>query len=147
MADLLRCENRVGARTCRQSLVVWTDAIGAVHTRCARCEARAAGRCWQCGKPRTNHPRFGIYCERCSKAAQRIAQRRYETSVKGKAVKAQYDAARWRDPVRGAKKRASKKAWEAANPEKLALYKKRDWMSHLSKRERMERAMRTPKET
>ena len=132
-----RCPNSLGTRgPCNERLRVAVQPGGVVQYRCLRCEARAAGRCWNCGKPRTNDLVRGLFCTPCGVASRRLSQQRSELAPERKRQRAAYDRARWRDPVKGPKKYAASKAWLAAHPEKVSDYKRRAWRCWLSKRQR-----------
>jgi hypothetical protein len=116
-----RCDNILSSRgPCNEVLTVSTNGQGVVTTRCKRCEAREQGRCWNCGKPRTNCLTRGVFCKACGYAANRMSQKRYHQSPEGKEARQRVDAKRLKDPEVRAKRRAYLKAWKAKNPEKVA---------------------------
>lgn len=127
-----RCDNSLGRRgPCNDRMSVEVGAFGAVRYRCLRCEARAAGRCWNCGKPRTNDPKIGVFCDPCGRAAFRAAQRRSNASPERKKARKAYDRKRWRQlPEVRARRKATRAAWMEANPDKVREYKRRDWQRH-----------------
>lgn len=62
------CANELTkGRTCNELLRVYTGQDGRTRYVCPRCTWREAGRCWNCGEPRTNHPRLGLYCTACAR--------------------------------------------------------------------------------
>lgn len=132
-----RCDNPVGNRgPCNEPLRVSTDGNGAVRARCLRCEARAAGRCWNCGKPRTNDLSRGVFCEPCGRAAFRLAQKRTESSPERKKARKDYDRKRWHQmPEVRARRIEQRRAWLEANPERVKEYKRREWLRTKAGRE------------
>lgn len=130
-----RCDNQVSSiGPCNTPLTVTTNGFGKVLTSCPRCTARAAGRCWQCGKPRTNHPEFGVYCEPCRKAAAKRTYQRCQQSPEYKAWLQAYHAdRRQHDPVYIARKREINKRWREQNPDRV----KANWQRFAAKRRSM----------
>ncbi len=130
-----RCDQRLPGRKepCHAPMRETLDALGRVRWVCVRCAARLAGRCWQCGRPRTNDRARGVYCGPCGYAAYRTAQRRSEAQECRKKKRARYDAKRWRDADVRAKRLEQQRAWLAANPERVREYKRRDWQRHKAK--------------
>ena len=115
-----RCSTVISSRgPCNTPLTVTVTTFGRTITRCHRCEWRAAGRCWHCGQPRTNHPTIGVYCAACRttvcKAAYQWKRRSDESKAK---AKASYEA-RQADPAWRARKAAYLKQWKARNPDKV----------------------------
>lgn len=127
-----RCENVLNRRgPCNQPLRIDTDGSGVVRFRCVRCEARARGCCWNCGKLRTNHPTRGVFCDPCGYAAYRMAQRRTESSPERRQARKAYDKRRWRhDPEARERRKATRAAWIKAHPEKVREYKRREAQRH-----------------
>lgn len=136
-----RCDNSLGSRgPCNEVLRSYTDGHGTVHYQCVRCEAREAGRCWNCGKPRTNHLKLGVFCAPCGHAAFRMSQRRSDNSPERVQHRKRYDRQRWRDdPVARARRIETRKAWLAANPERVKEYKRREWLRTKAGREAQHR--------
>lgn len=116
-----RCDTRLNQWLhCRTPLVEQRTTLGHVRWVCPRCTARAAGRCWQCSKPRTNHPEFGVYCDACRQAAQRESARRSRRSDEVReAQRRRWHEKRKHDPATLAYRRAYMKAWKARNPDKV----------------------------
>lgn len=126
-----RCTNSLGKRgPCGEVLRVETNDLGAVRYRCIRCEARAKGRCWNCGKPRDNDLKRGVFCKPCGFASYRIAQIRSESSPERQKVRREYDRKRWKDPEARAKKLEARRRWLESRPEKVREYKFKDKLRH-----------------
>ena len=137
----IRCDNSLGRRgPCNNPLTVRTDGNGTVVARCVRCDARAAGRCWNCGKPRTNDLQRGVFCTPCGKAAFRISQRRTESSPERAKKRKAYDRKRWHEmPEVRARRMEKRRAWLAANTDRVKEYKRREWLRTKQGQEAMRR--------
>lgn len=126
-----RCDNRVSNFPCNTPLLVTVLPTGRTRETCPRCEARAQGRCWQCGRPRTNHPEFGVYCEPCRKAAAKRSCKRAQQSPEYKAQNCRYHRERRKsDPAYVARQRENLRAWKQRNPEKV----KANWQRFVERR-------------
>ena len=97
MRDPIRlCLNTLHrGRECNELLRLARMPDGSVRYLCQRCNWREAGRCWQCGATRTNHPKMGVFCDPCGHANQLANCRKWHHA--NKAAKRQYDAQRWAD--------------------------------------------------
>ncbi len=130
----VRCDNKLGAAgTCNTILTQWIDGVGQVRYRCTRCEARAAGNCWNCGKPRSNHPILGVYCTSCAKAALQTAKKRGEASPERKRSRRRYDQRRNADPTLKEHRLAQKREWRKNNRDKVRAHKRRDYLREKAK--------------
>lgn len=98
------------------------DAIGRVVWHCPRCAARAAGRCWQCGKRREKASKAAAYCNRCKTARERQSQRVSREQPEQRERVRRYDREKRKRPGYRKWNTANKKAWMAKHPEKLVEY-------------------------
>jgi hypothetical protein len=118
-----RCDGWVpGNRPCNAVLTERIDQIGRVRWHCQRCAARAAGRCWQCGKRRENPSPKAAYCAACLKAREAIHKRVGTMTPEQAAKRRASDARRRQKPEYRAQNTAHKRAWIAAHPEKKREY-------------------------
>ena len=95
-------------RRCNELLRLARMPDGSTQYLCQRCNWREAGRCWQCGQPRTNHPKMGVFCDPCGRQNQLNNCRLWHQ--RNKDAKKRYDAARWRDGTVPAQRRAKRSA-------------------------------------
>lgn len=98
------------------------DEIGRVRWHCPRCEARAAGRCWQCGKRREKTNKAAAYCNRCKRARDRQSQRVSREQPEQRERVRRYDAAKRKRPGYRERNTAHKREWMARHPDKFAEY-------------------------
>lgn len=135
-----RCEKSLGRRgRCGTVLVERIDGIGRMLFECPRCVRRAAGFCWQCGRPRSNDRARGLYCSTCFAASYRESQKRCEASAERKEKRGKYDRMRWLDPEVRARKVETRRAWMAAHPEKVLEYKRREALNPTPRKKQRER--------
>lgn len=80
-------------RVCNEVLRLARMPDGSTQYLCQRCNWREAGRCWQCGEPRTNDLRVGVFCAPCGVASRKAACKRWHQDAREQ--KRAYDAARW----------------------------------------------------
>lgn len=120
-------------RECRTVLVLTTDGLGRVSASCQRCQWRAVGRCWQCGIVRDTGAR-AVYCSRCAAHNKIEAGRRYERSPS--AQKAARERERRRNQTE--ERRAWRRQWTAANPDKVKQYKRRQALNPTPRRKERE---------
>lgn len=118
-----RCENRLPAsRRCNTPMTESVDPIGRVLWHCQRCAARAAGHCWQCGKPRENPRPTAAYCRSCKERREALNKR------VGRMTEQQIERRRKNDQKRRAKpdyrqkNTAHKRDWMRRHPEKYPEY-------------------------
>lgn len=126
-----RCQTVISSRgPCNTPLTITTNSFGRTVASCHRCAWRHAGRCWQCGAPRTNHPVIGLYCASCralvTKESCRWTRRTDESKARSEASRLRRQA----DPAWRAKKAAYLRQWKAKNPDKV----KANWARYVAKR-------------
>lgn len=119
-----RCDRRYNGRkdACGTPMHSYADAIGRVIWTCERCDWQRAGRCWRCGRPRQNLHLLASFCTTCRKASQQASNRRSQDDPAIAKERRDRDRIRSRTPERQAQRRA----WRAANPEKIKRYKRRE---------------------
>lgn len=108
-------------RPCRTVLDVATNGLGKLTATCPRCERQRHGRCWECGATRENPGARALFCARCRDASRAAANARHERSATAKANARRRDRARNRTPERQAQRRA----WVAANPDRVKRWKRK----------------------
>lgn len=127
-----RCQTPISSRgPCNTRLTITTNGLGRTVTQCHRCAWRHAGRCWQCGAPRTNHLQFGVYCEPCRKAVAKEANAYKRRTDESKAKASAYWKARREDPAFVERRRLYLRDWKAKNPDKV----KANWARYAAKRD------------
>lgn len=126
-----RCDNQISSiGPCNTPLRIDVLPNGRTVETCLRCAARAAGRCWQCGRTRTNHPEFGVYCEPCRKAALARSMKRAKQSPECKERERKHFKEKWKDPAFRALRRERLREWKRKNPDKA----KASWARFAAKR-------------
>jgi hypothetical protein len=120
-------------RECRTVLSFSTNGLGAVDVHCHRCSWQQAGRCWQCGAARQNHPTHGTYCEACTETRRTTAK--YERSDRAKRTARKRDRERNRTPER----KAWRKAWVAAHPDRVKRWKRKAALNPTPRKRERER--------
>lgn len=108
-----RCDTRLSRRSvCGQVLLEQIDAIGRVRWTCQRCTWRAAGRCWQCAKPRESTDYRAVFCTRCKrKRDSALLMQRLQDPEARKHRQRMERAARKKRPELQAKNTQYKRAW------------------------------------
>jgi hypothetical protein len=123
MATAMRCDHILPpGRRCNAPMREGMDGIGRVIWTCERCAARAAGRCWQCGKRRQNQSEAAAYCRPCKVRRERASQKASASTPEQRRRKREHDRKRRLNPAYQAYNTAHKRAWMAAHPEKFAEY-------------------------
>ena len=110
------------------------DQIGRVHWICHRCVWRAAGRCWQCGRPREKPGPRAAYCRRCK--MDRDNQFRLVSTLEPEQVirRRQWDKRARQRPGHRERNTQHKRQWIAAHPDKKAEYAEKARLRYHAKR-------------
>lgn len=98
------------------------DALGRVRWHCPRCTARAAGKCWQCGKRRENPSKAAAYCATCKTARERQSQRVSRQQPEQRERARRRGIIRRQKPGFREQNTQKKREWMDKHPEKFAEY-------------------------
>lgn len=119
----IRCDAVMTAgRGCHAPLEERIDHLGRVHWTCPRCEARKAGRCWQCNRRRENPHYLAIFCNACRDRSLRLAKAAWLSEPINQAKRARLEALYRQRPEVKARKVELVQAYKAKHPEKRAEY-------------------------